>query len=197
MDLISLYAGAYLLGAFPTSYLVGKFCGINLFEKGSGNVGATNALRVLGARAGFFVLSIDVAKGWAPVFLCLHFFPNLILEPYIVGIITVLGHSFSVFLRFRGGKGVATSAGVFLALAPQAIILALGIFSLTVISTRLVSLGSILSALALPFLTWQLYPEPPLTWQVSTLLAVLILVRHRPNMARLLKGQELRIEWKK
>ncbi len=197
MNIAYLYLGAYFLGAFPTSFLVGKFCGVNLFKEGSGNVGATNALRVLGPRAGILVLVIDGAKGWLPVFLCLRSFPDLILEPYIVGIITVLGHSFSIFLRFRGGKGVATSAGVFLALAPQAIALALGIFSVTVAFTRLVSLSSILSAMALPFLTWKLYPEPPYTWQASALLAVLILIRHRPNILRLLKGKELKITWKK
>lgn len=117
---------AYLMGAFPSSFVIGKYIySINLLEHGSKNLGATNAFRVLGKTAGLWVLFLDILKGFIPVVIATKLWPDSLISSATAGIIAVLGHSFSIFVKFKGGKGVATSTGVFLALAPKALLLSL------------------------------------------------------------------------
>lgn len=186
---------AYLLGAVPTSFAVGKGAyGVDLRTQGSGNLGATNTLRVLGWKAALPVVVFDVFKGWAPVVL----FPPLMEEPALVwalafGAAAIVGHVFSVWVRFRGGKGVATSAGVFLALAPWAVLVSLVVFLGLVLPTRYVSLGSIGGAVVLPFAVWLTPHEggrAVLGFTVA--LALFVVWAHRANLVRLMRGEENR-----
>lgn len=185
---------AYLLGSIPTSYLMGRLArGVDLREHGSGNLGATNAFRVLGWRAAVPVMVVDIVKGWAPTAL----FPlwvdggggNWALA---YGGAAILGHIFSVFVGFKGGKGVATSAGVFLALAPWAVLMGFVVWGFTVVLTRIVSLGSLLAALVLPVAVLVTNEPLPVFW-VSLALALLVIFAHRENIRRLAHGTERRL----
>jgi len=186
---------SYLVGATPTSYLVGKALhDVDLREHGSGNLGATNAFRVLGWRSALPVMVVDVAKGFVPVAL----FPGLAGAGFswslAFGAAAIFGHMFSVWVHFRGGKGVATSAGVFLALAPGAVGAAAIVWALVVAATRYVSLGSIAAALALPLFVTLLGGEGEKGLIGFTIaLAVAVVWAHRSNVRRLLKGEESRI----
>lgn len=187
-----LLAVSYLLGAVPTSYIVGRVArGIDLREHGSGNLGATNAFRVLGWRLALPVLVFDVFKGWLPTYL----FPTLDNAgppwAFAYGVAAIVGHVYSVFVRFRGGKGVATSAGVFLALAPVAVGVGLAIWLAIVFTTRIVSLASIIAAVALPLTVYALHGPTTVFW-VSAGLAAFVIYAHRSNIRRLLKGEEHR-----
>ena len=184
---------AYLVGATPTSYLVGRLAyGIDLRKHGSGNLGATNVFRVLGWRAAVPVGIVDVAKGWAPAAL----FPrwDQAAEPewaLAYGAAAIVGHVFSVYVKFRGGKGVATSAGVFTALAPWATLVALVVWVTTVAITRIVSLGSLLAAVALPVAVY-FTDEPRVTVWLAVGLALFVIYAHRSNIGRLVRGEENR-----
>ena len=194
----SLIIISYLIGSFPTGYLMGRLVyGINLFEHGSKNVGATNALRVLGKKAGLTVLLIDALKGAIPV-LVVTYATQLNYEwSLAVGISSIFGHTFSPFIKFKGGKGVATSAGTFLALVPQAFGTSFAIFVCVVLLTKFVSLGSILASIALPIACAFLYPSKPALWQACTVLAIFITYKHRSNIGRLFRGEENRLNWSK
>jgi glycerol-3-phosphate acyltransferase PlsY len=193
-------AASYLLGAIPTSWIVVKLArGQDLRSLGSGNLGATNLYRQLGWRYAVPVGLFDMGKGAAPVLL---FAPRVGGEAGIagggdvtallLGSAAVLGHIFSVFVRFRGGKGVATGAGVVLALAPWAFVAALIVWVAIVRLTGYVSLGSMLAAVTLPPAAWLLYRErQPLVW-LFTGLALLVIALHRSNLQRLLAGTEHR-----
>jgi glycerol-3-phosphate acyltransferase PlsY len=189
-----LLVAAYLIGATPTSYLAGRLArGIDLRQHGSGNLGATNALRVLGWRYALAVLAVDVAKGWAPT----HFFPawdgRAAPEWALAyGAAAVLGHVFSVWVRFRGGKGVATGAGVFLALAPTALLAALAVWAVLVGITRIVSVGSIAAAFVLPVAVLVTEGTGPVFW-LAVALALFVLYAHRSNVRRLFRGEERRL----
>ncbi|MBI4521045.1 MAG: glycerol-3-phosphate 1-O-acyltransferase PlsY, partial [Gemmatimonadetes bacterium] len=192
---ILLAVAAYALGATPTSYVVGRlFFAIDLRERGSGNLGATNAFRVLGWRAGVPVMVVDVLKGWVPVAL----FPRLHGDAawgwaLAYGAAAIFGHVYSFWVRFRGGKGVATSAGVFLALAPWALAISAVVWTLLVGRTRIVSVGSLAAAAAFP-LALLLTPHQggaALVW-FATALALFVFWAHRANIRRLLRGEELR-----
>jgi acyl phosphate:glycerol-3-phosphate acyltransferase len=188
-----LVAASYLLGAIPSSYVVGRAVrGIDLREHGSGNLGATNTFRVLGWRLSLPVLAYDIFKGWAPVAL----FPLVDGSPawwwaLAYGVAAVLGHVFSLFVGFRGGKGVATGAGVFLALAPPAAVLALLVWGGLVWATRIVSVGSIAAALVIPPAVLVTQGVGPVLW-LSVGLALFVIVAHRANIARLVRGEEQR-----
>jgi glycerol-3-phosphate acyltransferase PlsY len=189
-----LLVGAYLIGALPSSYIIGKaFHSIDLREHGSGNLGATNAFRVLGVKSAIPVVILDTAKGFVPAW----FFAGIASAGFewtlAFGAAAILGHMFSVFVRFKGGKGMATSAGVFLGLAPWAVLGGLVVWCLLTFSSRYVSVGSIGAALALPPLV--LYTPHTggrgLIWFASGLAAVIIWA-HRGNVGRLLSGEENR-----
>lgn len=186
-------AVAYLVGSIPTSYMMGRIShGIDLRKHGSGNLGATNAFRVLGWRAALPVVVVDVSKGWIPA----AFFPlwdgAAPLEWSLAyGAAAILGHVLSAFVAFRGGKGVATSAGVFMALAPWAVLIAGVVWAVVVLLTRTVSLGSILAAVVLPMAVFAT-GEPRAELWLSVALAVFVIYAHRSNMRRLMRGEETR-----
>jgi acyl phosphate:glycerol-3-phosphate acyltransferase len=188
---------AYALGATPTSHWVGlHLFGVDLRTRGSGNLGATNTFRVLGWKAGVPVITVDILKGFVPTAL----FPWLagVQEPLWVlafGGAAILGHVFSFWTGFRGGKGVATSTGVFLALAPWAVLAGLAVWMAAVVATRYVSLGSVLAALVLP---WAVLLTPHRGGEAvqafTLMLALFIVWAHRENLGRLRRGEERRLE---
>ena len=204
---------AYLLGSIPTGFLVAKARGIDIRAVGSGNIGATNAMRALGKPAGIFVLLLDALKGYAAC----HFFPPLIfnwLAPHysglfnyfqdepvelqtrycvIAGIFAVLGHNYTCWLKFKGGKGIATTAGVYLALAPAPLGIALAVFVVAVLVTRYASVASISGAIALVAAVWAMPPHNLLLGIVTTALGALAIYRHKANIQRLVAGTENRI----
>lgn len=187
---------AYLLGATPTSWWVGRgIYGVDLRKEGSGNLGATNTFRVLGARAALPVALFDVFKGWLPAALFAGWarVDDPLLWSLAFGAAAIVGHVFSLWVGFRGGKGVATSAGVFLALAPWATLLCLGAFILVVRTTRMVSAGSITAA-ALLTPAVALTPNRGGTPLVafSGGLALFVIWAHRSNIGRILRGEENR-----
>jgi acyl phosphate:glycerol-3-phosphate acyltransferase len=198
-------AGAYLLGSIPTAVWAGRwFFGVDVRDQGSGNAGATNVYRVLGAKTAIAVLLIDALKGAAAVKLG-HFASHLfaVQEWYIVflfllGALALIGHVFPLFAGFRGGKGIATLAGIIVVLFPSAILVCLGVFLLAFLTTRYVSLGSMLAALAFPVVILWVLPQPLLPEIVfSLLVAVFVPLTHMKNIRRLLKGQENKIRFSK
>jgi len=191
---LGLLIASYLIGSIPASYLVGRLArGIDLRSEGSGNLGATNAFRVLGWRLAVPVLMIDLLKGWFPAF----YFPKFIGagEGWAIafGGAAIIGHVFSIYMGFRGGKGVATSAGVFLALAPLAILAGIAVWLLLVLKTRIVSIGSLAAALVVPVAVWLTEGVGPTLW-LSLGLMIFVFYAHRSNIGRLLRGEELRFE---
>lgn len=196
MNLTIMCIFAYFLGSIPNALWVGKiFKNIDVREHGSKNAGSTNAARVLGAKLGMLVLVLDVLKGIIPTYLALGIktLENMTgiigIDPIIVGIVAILGHTFSVFLKFKGGKGVATTLGVFLILAPKAILCLFIVFFLLFIIFKYVSLSSVISAACLPFFVYFIYNNIPLT-VISLILGLVIIVRHKSNIQRLINGTE-------
>jgi glycerol-3-phosphate acyltransferase PlsY len=191
-------AASYLVGATPTSYVAGRLAkGIDLREQGSRNLGATNVYRVLGWRWAIPVALIDIAKGALPVALFgawAHGAPGF---PVFLGLVAVLGHIFSPYVGFKGGKGVATAAGMFLALAPLAVLIALPVWGLCLWATGYVSLSSILAAVIFPVLVLLTThgAAPPVIASVG--LALLIVYSHRANIRRLIAGTENRFRTRK
>lgn len=184
-----IVAVAYLLGSIPTAYLMGwTLRGIDIRTVGSGNVGATNVFRTIGKMAGISTLLIDMAKGLLAVELAL-IYRGGDFWPLVAGVAAVAGHSWSLWVNFRGGKGVATSAGVFLALLPGPMGLALLVFAVAFGVSRRVSVGSILAAGALPLAAFFL-GSPPSRVMLAVVLSVVVIVRHIPNIRRLLRGEE-------
>jgi acyl phosphate:glycerol-3-phosphate acyltransferase len=192
-----LVLAAYLIGAIPTSYIVGRVTrGIDLRQHGSGNLGATNTYRVLGWRAATPVFIVDILKGWAPTW----FFPmwDRAAAPewaLAYGAAAIIGHMFSVYVGFKGGKGVATSAGVFLALAPAAVGISLLLWVSVLYLSGYVSLASIVSAAILPLLIY-FFNAPDSTLGLAVVLALVVLYAHRANIRRLVKGEEHRFRRK-
>lgn len=197
--------GSYLLGSIPFGYLAGRLCGVDLRTKGSGNIGATNALRVLGKKWGYAVFLCDFLKAWLPVKLALGWGIALMVHPAsapgaLAGFCALLGHSFPVWLGFKGGKGIASSAGVIVGLFPQAFLLCLGTWILLFTTTRYVSVASIAASAALPAgvaVLYFLHRSDWLALLVSILMAALAIWRHRSNITRLRAGTEPRFERKK
>ncbi len=184
---------SYLMGAFPTSYLAGRlFRGIDLREHGSKNLGATNVYRILGWRFAIPVALVDIAKGAVPV---LVLGPAASAAPWfalLCGVLAVVGHVFSVFVGFKGGKGVATSAGVVLGLAPAAVGICLVLWALIVWATGMCRLARWPAAAVFPALVWGLYPMRRETIWLYALLAAVIIWMHRANLRRLAAGTENR-----
>lgn len=186
-------AASYLLGAIPTSYLVARAAkGIDLRQVGSKNLGATNLYRSLGWRYAIPVALVDMAKGAVPV---LVFGPRAgdgLLIPVLLGVAAVVGHVFSVFVNFKGGKGVATAAGLVLGIAPGATIVVLVVWLATVWVSGYVSLGSILAAVVLPAAVYLLHPSLRGAIWLFLALAFFVVFMHRANIQRLLAGTENR-----
>jgi acyl phosphate:glycerol-3-phosphate acyltransferase len=197
---------AYLLGSIPTGFLVAKARGVDIRSVGSGNIGATNVFRILGKTAGAFVLLADAAKGWLAVFLVAKwvadwFYPAaspLAHEWFrlCAGIAAILGHNYTCWLHFKGGKGIATSAGVLVALVWLPLLIILGVWVVVFAASRYVSLASICASFVLPFAAW-FTGKNLATVIVTAALAVLAIYKHKANIQRLIKGTENRIGAKK
>jgi len=200
-----LALASYLIGALPFGLWVGLAKGVDIRTLGSKNIGATNVLRVLGPKAGALVMLLDTLKGVAGILIAKQFqfepsgiqtvnFTVPIRMPFlvIIGLCAVLGHTFSPFLKFKGGKGIATSLGILLALSWQVGLIGLGIWILLVAVTRYVSLASLLAALSLPISSYLLLKGEDRVWMLGLTIALLILVtvKHRANIGRLLSGAE-------
>jgi acyl phosphate:glycerol-3-phosphate acyltransferase len=185
-------AAAYLLGSIPFAYLLARrLGGVDLRATGSGNVGAANVLRTTGAAGAIAAMALDGSKGAAAVAVARMFVPGDAV-PAAAGVAAILGHTFSVWLRFRGGKGVATACGVFAMLAPQATVIAAVFFTATVWLTRYVSLGSLIASVSLAPIAYAFNAPPPVV-VAAALAAGIIVERHRANLTRLLSGTERRI----
>ena len=184
----------YLLGAISFAVIVAKIHGVDIFKAGSGNPGATNVKRVLGSKWGNMVFILDALKGAVAAGWPLLFFAgdgDIGLRLGIIGLIAaIMGHSFSVFLRFKGGKGVATTMGGLLAIMPLVLFIGLVVWAICFFPTRIVALASLLFACSLPISAYYLHGpgEPRLT--LGIVLGVLIIVRHRSNITRLFQGKE-------
>jgi len=189
---------AYLLGSIPFGYLLVRFVRQeDVRDTGSGNIGATNVARAGGTVLGIFTLILDALKGFIAVFLVMQFAPNTAQGPSTLAIsaavAAVVGHVFPIWLRFRGGKGIATALGVFIALVPLVALSSVGVFALIVATTRLVSLGSIIAAVSIPFLAILLVPHRSTALLVGlSFISLLSIAKHHANIVRLLKGKESR-----
>jgi len=196
--LIAAVVVSYLLGSIPAAYIAGRSRGMDLRKHGSGNLGATNVMRVLGTRMGLAVFAFDALKGAVPVLV----FSRVVAPPngwtpvlvgIMCGVAAIVGHVRPVYLRFgRGGKGVATAAGVFLALAPVQTALALFVFAVVLLSSGFVSLGSLTSAAILPILLAITEGVRSPLFGISALLAAFVFWTHRANIGRLQRGEEHR-----
>ena len=198
--LVVALVASYLLGSIPAAYIAGKSRGIDLRKHGSGNLGATNVLRVLGTRIGLAVFAFDVAKGAVPVLLFPRWVPvsaTPFHDPVVLGILcgvaAIAGHARPIYLKFgKGGKGVATAAGVFLALAPIQTLLTLLVFAVVLLSSGYVSLGSLTSAAILPVLLAVTIGVRSWPFAISVAVALFVFWTHRANIARLRRGEEHR-----
>ncbi|HEX4120530.1 MAG TPA: glycerol-3-phosphate 1-O-acyltransferase PlsY [Verrucomicrobiae bacterium] len=191
---------SYVLGSTPAGYVAGRVRGVDVRTMGSGNIGATNVFRVLGKTAGIAVLTTDALKG----FVAARFAPLLALYLFTscgaqredlalaAGVGAILGHNYSFWLRFKGGKGIATSGGVVMAWAPQACLTALALWGVIFAATRYVSLASIAAAVILPFAVWFWKGSVTMTC-VMAALSLLAIYKHKGNIRRLLDGTENRI----
>ncbi len=183
--------GAYLIGSIPFGVLVAKFANVNLQQTGSGNIGATNVLRTLGKRAGALVFFLDFLKGSLPVWATLLLTNDLWLSS-LVGLLAIVGHIFPVWLGFKGGKGVATTAGVMLPLSPDLFVVGLLFFILIVFVTRMVSLGSIGIGVLITILMFLMQKPLPVSL-LMLIAAILITYKHFPNLQRIMQGTEPRL----
>jgi glycerol-3-phosphate acyltransferase PlsY len=207
---------AYLLGSIPTGYLVGRARGIDLRKAGSGNIGATNAFRTLGTAAGLLVLVVDGMKGWLAVSVVPDLAHRLVGSPAAVwdtptreylqilaGVMAILGHNYTCWLKFKGGKGIATTAGAVAALLPLTFVISAFVWILVCLITRYVSVASILAALTLPAATLMIHQFTRLDGYsyrmviVAAVLAALAVYKHKGNIERLMNGTENKIGLKK
>ena len=194
LHLALLVLAAYLLGSIPNGLIIARLKGVDLQKVGSGNIGATNVFRCVGKGWGIAAFGLDAVKGFVPAF----FFPQVMGSAPVwlglaCGMAAVAGHNWPVWLGFKGGKGVSTSAGMLLGIAPAAVGIGFAVFAATVAATRFVSLGSILAALAAPAASFWLYSEDRLLSGALVVMGLLVVIKHRTNLRRLLNGTEPRI----
>ncbi|HYQ48562.1 MAG TPA: glycerol-3-phosphate 1-O-acyltransferase PlsY [Thermodesulfovibrionales bacterium] len=190
MKLVLLSLAGFLLGSIPTGKIIAGSMGIDLQKAGSGNIGATNVLRTTGKLPALLTLIGDMAKGSVAVLLARYFEAGP-LYMGVTGIMTVLGHNFSLFLNFKGGKGVATGLGVLIVFAPLAGLASIIIWLLTVLVTRTSSLGAIVSFCMLPLSIYLLDSKEKLP--ISFILSIIVLMRHKDNIGRLIRGTEPKV----
>ena len=184
---------AFFLGSLPFGYWLGRVRGLDVRQQGSKNTGATNVGRVLGKKWGFLVLALDIGKGWIAVTLATQVGHAGDPTAVATAVIAVLGHVFSPWIGFRGGKGVATSAGVLLALTPWVGLSVIAVWGVVFLMGRIVSVASLVAATAFPFLVLGLDPGRPLLQGAALGLAGLVWIRHRDNLIRLFRGQESKV----
>ncbi|MEI6646968.1 MAG: glycerol-3-phosphate 1-O-acyltransferase PlsY [bacterium] len=214
MTIIYLLAGtvAYLMGSIPFGFLIAKTQGIDIRTVGSGNIGATNVFRSVSKKLGVVTFALDFLKGWCGAALLPLIVAHLAatppsglakeILPVFCGAMTIIGHNWTCFLGFKGGKGIATSAGMLLGLSPIGVIIGLSVWGITFFSTRYVSVASICAALSMAIVVWPLYLIHLKThgiWfpSVLTLIAGLAIWKHRANIARLRAGTESRFDFRK
>ncbi|MDB4088234.1 glycerol-3-phosphate 1-O-acyltransferase PlsY [Flavobacteriales bacterium] len=201
IEIIGVVLLAYLLGSIPTAVWVGKkFYNKDIREFGSGNAGATNTFRVLGKKAGIPVLIFDVLKGWFSVYVLSHSlgldtmtnsFMNIRIA---LGIAAVIGHIYPIFAKFKGGKGVATTLGVVIALDPISAFSCMGVFIVVLLISRIVSVSSMVAAISFPIFVILIYKTEYISLQVfSIVMSLLIVITHKKNIGRLIKGEESKI----
>ena len=191
-----LIIASYFIGAIPTGVVLATaFSGKDIRQEGSGNIGATNVTRVLGKKLGALTLAGDLLKGFLPVCMGTYLVSSLSVV-CLMGLAAFLGHLFPVYLKFKGGKGVATALGVFLYLAPLVILIEVIIFAGALVAWKYVSLGSIVAAATMPVLLYLFSAEKPIV-QLSIVFAILIIIKHRSNIQRLLSGTENKFGTKK
>jgi len=185
----------------PTGYLLGRSRGLDIRQHGSGNIGATNVWRVMGRNWGLIAFAADFLKGFLPLYLMRTLsFPDVALWSVsvllvICGLAAIIGHNYTPWLGFKGGKGIATSAGVLAALIPMVFAVSLSLWIITTLITRTVSIGSLLAAVVLPLSAAWFYPGEWVYFGLATLAGGLAVWRHRSNIQRLLAGTESRIEF--
>lgn len=194
--------GGYCLGSIPTGYCMGRLRGVDIRQLGSGNIGATNVMRILGKPIGVFVLLVDALKGYLACILlpslAIHLLaagtdlPDRVWLSLAGGIMAILGHNFPCWLRFKGGKGIATTAGVLAALMPWAFVICVGTWLATVGLSRYVSVASIAAAIVLPLAVWATQSSR-LLLGVSVMLSAMAIYKHRTNIQRLFDGTEHRL----
>jgi acyl phosphate:glycerol-3-phosphate acyltransferase len=199
MSTFLIVAYSYLLGSIPFGYLLVRiFFGQDVRRTGSGNIGATNVSRT-SPWLGAMTLLVDACKGAAAVLITRAIFPGHAILPVVAALAAICGHMFPVWLKFRGGKGVATGLGSFLVLFPKTILLTVGVFVLVFLAFRYVSLASILSVATFPLLVW-MFHSSPITLHMFLVLAIaslLIIAKHHENIHRLLAGSEPRFRWRR
>lgn len=190
MKIVLLSLAGFLIGSIPTGQIIARSRGIDLQQAGSGNIGATNVLRTTGRLPAFFTLIGDMIKGIMAVLLARYFEVGILYEG-MIGIMAVLGHNFSIFLNFRGGKGVATSLGALIVYAPLAGLATIVLWLVTVLITRYSSLGAIISFSLLPLTVLLFDAKEKLP--ISVLMSIILLMRHRDNIGRLIQGTESKV----
>jgi len=192
--IIFFLVGSYLIGSIPFAYIITKTArGIDIRNFGSGNPGATNVFRVAGKTYGLITLMFDFLKGLITVSVTKLFYPDLISISIICGLLSIIGHNWPVWLKFRGGKGFATSLGVLLGLIPLVTLFGLITFVIIFILTKYVSLSSVLSSIVVIAMCW-IKREQLILCLFVTLTGLMIIIRHRPNIVRLLKGTESKLK---
>ena len=189
--LLQLCIFGYFLGSFPSGVIVSRYAGVDdIMSRGSGNIGATNVFRVLGAKYGAIVLALDMLKGIIPAYLGSRCFGTL--GALVVGMCVILGHNWSIFLKFKGGKGIATTAGVALVAFPKTVAISVVVFLVTIAVTKYVSLGSLLAVWVGFFYT--LFTPAAVSEKILVLcLAAIVTYKHKSNITRLISGKELKL----
>lgn len=196
MNGILLFIFCYLFGSIPFGVLVARKKNVDITKTGSGNIGATNVLRAMGPSAAGLVLFLDAFKGFIPAYMGSRIVPDSPAVAVVCGLLAILGHLFPVFLKFKGGKGVATSLGVLIALDPQAAFLAFFVWLVPVFATKHVSLGSVFAAVFVP--AFFFYNDKPGAYKLFGVAgALFVLVKHRENIKRLLNKTESKISFSK
>ena len=197
MNTLIAFVFSYLIGAIPFGFIAGKLCGVDVRASGSGNIGATNVYRVLGKKVGITVFLLDVLKGVAGPFIGRWLLePNDYVAIALCGLLVAIGHVFSIFLKFKGGKAIATGLGVYGALSFPVAATCLGLWAVVLLLTRMVSVASIAACAATPFACW--FWRVPLAYAaVMCLIALVALLKHIPNIKRIMAGTEPKIGQKK
>jgi glycerol-3-phosphate acyltransferase PlsY len=195
---IGCAVACYFLGSVPTGFLWAKARGIDIRKVGSGNIGATNVMRALGKGPGLAVLLIDALKGFVPVYVAPHLFPDVDRTALQITccLFVIAGHNWTCWLKFKGGKGVATSSGALLAFLPVPFLCAFGVWVILFAIWRYVSLASIGGAVVMPLATW-VHEKNMTTFIFTTVLAAVVMYKHKSNIQRLLAGTENRIGGRK